>query len=56
MVSLTEEVDTSRENCDQYRKLSEQNEQSLRELNQTCDDFKIQMNKDIERLQVKEGD
>ena len=52
VASLTEEVGVSREHCEEYRKMSEDNERALRELNETCDQFKREMNSQIEKLKV----
>ena len=43
------------QHCEEYRKMSEVNEQSLRELNETCDEFKTKMSEDLERMKVRKS-
>ncbi len=43
------------QHCEEYRKMSEVNEQSLHELNDTCDEFKTKMSEDLERMKVRKS-
>ena len=52
MTSLEEQLKSTKEHCDQYRMISDANEKALSELNITSEEFKNQIEKDLERLRV----